>query len=119
MNYMVLIKLLYLSDRQSLIETGMPITGDRMVSMPHGPVLSTTLNLIKEAEGERSPWHEYLTRPASLEVKVKRNDPDTDELSQYNLSVLRDVYCEFGKMNKWALRDLTHKLPEYEALSTE
>ena len=39
-NLMALIKLLYLADREALLETGYPITGDQMVSMPHGPVLS-------------------------------------------------------------------------------
>ena len=118
MNYMVLIKLLYLSDRQSLIETGLPITGDRMVSMPHGPVLSATLDLIKEPEPEpgiHSPWHEYLlTRPAPREVKLKLSDPDEDELSRYHLKVLKGVYCEFGKKGKYELRDWTHQLPEWE-----
>jgi uncharacterized phage-associated protein len=36
-----LIKLLYLADRESLRLHGMPISGDLVVAMPHGPVLST------------------------------------------------------------------------------
>ena len=39
MAYIKLIKLMYLADRRCLIETGFPITGDRMVSMPKGPEL--------------------------------------------------------------------------------
>ena len=37
-NLMALLKMLYLADRMALVETGYPITGDRMVSMPNGPV---------------------------------------------------------------------------------
>ena len=116
MNYMVMIKLLYLSDRQSLIETGLTITGDHMVSMPHGPVLSRTLDLIKTPDGaERSPWHEYmLTRPGPREVKLRDSDPETDELSRYHLEILKGVYCAYGKMGKYKLRDWTHALPEWE-----
>src|SRR5712691_464729 len=49
MNYLKLIKLLYLADRESLKRHGHPISDDRYVSMDHGPVLSTTFNLIKGA----------------------------------------------------------------------
>jgi uncharacterized phage-associated protein len=34
LNFMKLIKLLYLADRKSLLENGKPITGDRMLAMP-------------------------------------------------------------------------------------
>ncbi len=63
MKYFVLIKLLYLADRQSLIETGLPITGDKMVSMPHGPVLSQILDLIQAGkQDDSSPWFHYCSR---------------------------------------------------------
>lgn len=39
-----LMGLLYISDREALRAFGWPISGDRLVSMPHGPVLSHTLN---------------------------------------------------------------------------
>lgn len=47
MNVMVLVKLLYLADRQALVESGYPITCAAMVSMPHGPVLSQIYDAIK------------------------------------------------------------------------
>jgi len=49
MNYLKLMKLLYLADRESMRRNGRPISGDRYVSMDHGPVLSQTLNLINGA----------------------------------------------------------------------
>ena len=52
-NYMKLNKLLYLADRKALFEAGQPITGDRMVSMPKGPVLSDILDLIPLKLDER------------------------------------------------------------------
>ena len=119
MNYMKLMKLLYLSDRQALIQTGLPISGDRWVSMPHGPVLSATLDLIKDPGGDArigSPWHEQLTTHAARRaVSLRAGLPELDELSEYHLSTLKDVYCKFGNMKPFALRDWTHKnLPEYE-----
>lgn len=115
LNYMVLVKLLYLSDRQALIETGAPITGDRMVAMPHGPVLSCTYDLINMGAPEHeesSPWYEYLTEPSGYEVRAKK-DAETDELSAYEIGVLEQTFQRFGRMNKWTLRDYTHTLPEW------
>jgi uncharacterized phage-associated protein len=116
LNYMVLIKLLYLSDRQSLVETGMPITGDRMVAMPHGPVLSRTLDQINMGEPvapeQPSPWFEYITEPNGYSVSAKRAN-EVDELSKYEIGVLDSVYHKFGSMNIWVLRDFTHTLPEW------
>ena len=38
--YIVLLKMLYLADRQMLIQYGEPITFDKWVSMENGPLLS-------------------------------------------------------------------------------
>ena len=116
MSYMVLIKLLYLSDRRSLIETGAPITGDRMVAMPHGTVLSQTLDQINMGEPTETDepviWYNYLTEPENYNVSSK-GEPGTDQLSRYELDVLRDTYEKFGQMSRWVLRDYTHTLPEW------
>jgi len=39
-------KLLYLAERRSFEKHGEPMIGDRLVSMPQGPVLSCTYNLM-------------------------------------------------------------------------
>lgn len=46
MPHLKLMKLLYLSDREAMERYGFPISGDCIVAMPHGPVLSMTLNLM-------------------------------------------------------------------------
>ena len=55
-----LMKLLYLAERLSLQRHGEPLTGDRLVSMPHGPVLSITYTLIgggiKSCKGGWDSW---------------------------------------------------------------
>src|SRR5207245_2612690 len=42
-----LLKLMYHADRTSLIETGFPVTGDTIVAMDNGPVLSKTYDHLK------------------------------------------------------------------------
>ena len=113
-NYTVLLKLLYLADRRALIETGYPITGDRMVSMPHGPVLSATYDRIRQgATASGGQWLGWLSHPARYDVALS-HDPGSDRLSPYDTAVLDAVHAEFGKMKWQEIRDLTHDLPEWE-----
>lgn len=113
-NYMALIKLLYLADRQALIEAGKPITGDRPFSLPHGTVLSRILELINTGEeSEINPWFEYISDAQNYEVGLAIETPDSEELSEYELGVLNDIDSKFGHLNQWQLRKLTHKLPEW------
>jgi len=111
MSHLKLMKLLYLADREAMQRYGMPISGDRMVAMPHGPVLSMTLNHmdgdIKSSPGGWDDWisdkenHELaLARPVSREM--------LDELSEADLEVLEAVWARFGHMSRWQIRDLTH-----------
>jgi uncharacterized phage-associated protein len=111
-NLMALIKLLYLADRLSLVESGFPITGDRMVSMPHGPVLSQIYDSAKwETEGD--PWYCYLSERVGHEVSLVTEEPDIAELSRYETGVLGRIHAEYGHLNQFQLRDLTHELPEW------
>ena len=114
LNYMVLIKLLYWADRTALIRRGLPITGDKMISMPHGPVLSGILDLINMGvDEERHAWFEYVSEPEGYDVKLRR-EPETDELSRWEMRLLDEIDERLGHLNKWALRTLSHELPEWE-----
>ena len=113
-DYTVLPELLYLADRRALIETGYPITGDRMVSMPHGPVLSATYDRIGQgATSSGGQWPEWLSHPTRYEVALRR-DPGGDRLSPCDIAILDALHEEYGHLEWRALRDLTHGLPEYE-----
>jgi uncharacterized phage-associated protein len=112
--YMVLIKLLYLADRRSLVETGLPITGDRMVSMPYGPVLSGVLDLVAHGPSIPSLWLEYVSEPDGYDVTAARAAVETDALSAYELEVLDEIDASYGRLSKWALVDFCHTLPEWQ-----
>lgn len=111
-NAMALVKLLYLADRKSLLESGYPITGAAMVSMPHGPVLSQVYDAIKWEEDNE--WYQYISERNNHEVCLKIENPSTDELSEYELSILVDIHQAYGHLGPFELRDLTHELPEWE-----
>lgn len=115
-NLMVIIKLLYLADRSSLLETGYTITGDRMVSMPHGPVLSQILDLINQGPApgrESSPWFAAIKPRAGYDLELVR-DPGVEALSPYETEVLDRIYERYGNLDQWQLRDFVHELPEWE-----
>ena len=113
MPYIKLIKLLYLADRASLIDTGSPITGDRFVSMKYGPVLSSVLTLIKTTHlSESSNWGRYVRRNYFDVVLV--GSAQADHLSDYDEDLLNNIFDSYGSWNSWDVVDRTHALPEWK-----
>lgn len=114
-----LMKLMYLAERESISEYGEPMTGDRLVSMPHGPVLSCTLdhvnNFIESGDGGWNYWIKDRENHI-LALKIEENLPDILlELSEADIAILDDTFKEFGGMSSFELRDYTHdKCIEWE-----
>ena len=115
-----LAKLIYLSDRRFLQETGYSITNDIHVSMDYGPVNSITRNLI-EGNYETQDWSDLVGSRAGNYVGLARpfNEmEDTDEFSDAEAEVLAAVWAEFGDFGDiqgFALADWTHNnCPEWE-----
>lgn len=117
MSHLKLMKLLYLADRESMKCYGEPISFDCIVAMPHGPALSMTLNYMNgDIESERGGWNDYISDKEDYEISLKNEieTGDLDELSDADLEVLGSVWGQFGNMNRWEIRDYTHKnCPEW------
>lgn len=116
MNYMKLIKLLYLADREALLTLGRPITYDRYVSMDQGPVLSHTLNKINEGDppGIPSTWSRHISAPHNYAVRLIM-DLEPWELSDAEIDILSNIYRQYGHMDKWELVGMLHEiLPEWQ-----
>ncbi len=116
MNYMKLIKLLYFADRGALTLWERPITGDTYVSMPHGPVLSTVLDIINNGKYHNiNPyWYKYISTPSDYEIKLEEI-PELDALSKREIELIDELYERFKDFNQWEMVDLCHEiLPELE-----
>ena len=116
MNYLALMKLLYLIDREALCRFGRPVTGDKIVAMKHGPVLSRVYDLVshKKQELPQSEWHKFISRPNAYVYTVKFGGvPDTSELSQAELALVDEIFAKFRGWDEWSLVDYTHSLPEW------
>lgn len=116
-NVLKLTKLIYLSDRKFMERYDIPILGDRLVSMDHGPVNSQTLNYIN-GTAESQLWDSFLSDRAGHMVGLAHNgitEESLDELSDAETDVLREIWGQFGYMDRYAIRDYTHaNCPEWE-----
>jgi uncharacterized phage-associated protein len=114
-----MLKLLYLSDRESLVRRGTPITSDRLSSMPFGPTPSRTYDNTKV---NRNPlakdtvWKEFLTEneDGKNEIRLVRDDFSTEQLSQFEQELIRETFQRYAGMSMNALSRHVHGLPEYK-----
>jgi len=115
LNYTKLIKLLYLADREALSRWGRPLTGDSYVSMPKGPVLSQTYDLINypESPGPKSYWHRFIQKKAYV-VSLKE-DPDEDELSRREIALIEELVRKYRNKSWGQMIDICHECcPEWQ-----
>lgn len=110
-NFMRLIKLLYMADRKCIEEIGRPITGDRVVAMERGPVLSNVYDALKESS-IGPDWSYYLKRENYRIVLVE--NPGRGELCPYEVDKLTEVWERYQDKDEWEMVKELHKLPEYK-----
>ena len=111
MNYMKLLKLMYVADRKGLLERGRPITFDSYYSLDRGPILSRTKNLIVEGTfpGEDSLWERHISPPEGYDVAVQEEDCTPDDLSEAEIETLERTYNELGHLDQWQLVGWCHE----------
>jgi uncharacterized phage-associated protein len=118
LNIVKAVKLVYLSDRESIKRYGFPILDEDRFSMPLGPVNSTTYRYIN-GEKESPEWSAILRDRADHQISVHPRAPlnNWDELSEADIECLDAVWEKFGGMNQWQLVEWTHNrknCPEWE-----
>lgn len=118
-----LMKLMYLAERVSFQRYGDSITGDAMVSMPHGPVLSMTYDHLNGAlASQAGGWKTWVSGRAGNEVAlqdpsmIRSPEKDLLALSETDLECLAQVWTDFGHWDRWKLVEYTHTggCPEWE-----
>ena len=110
-NYMKLLKLMYVADRKALLERGRPITFDEYYSLDRGPILSRTMNLIVEGAppGCDSFWERHISRHEQFEVELQEDHCPSDDLSEAEIETLTHTYSELGHLDQWQLVDWCHE----------
>lgn len=111
MNYMRLLKLLYLADRLSLQERGRSITNDRAVAMQRGPLPSGVFDIIKEEHTFAPRWSSFIERDGFDVALIE--DPGNADLSKVEIATLLGVTQVNRGLDEWDLVLATHQLPEW------
>jgi len=111
MNYMRLLKVLYIADRESIRQTGRSITGDRATAMERGPVLSEVFDIIKGTHLRSPDWSNFIERNA-YDVRLVQG-PGVAKLSRFEIEVLEQVAEENRTRDEWAMVEFAHTLPEW------
>jgi len=104
-----LMKLLYICDRESIKHHAHPITFDKCVSMPHGPVLSCTYNMANGCGGNTSQqplWNAVMAPRQGDNIYLKPNF--VSPLDAAEQIIVGAVWNEFNKYDDWDLVDYTH-----------
>jgi uncharacterized phage-associated protein len=118
-NVLKLSKLLYIAEREFMRRHDTPMFFDHLISMPDGPVVSVTLNLIN-GNLESPRWSAFVAPRSGYDIAVANSRVSFDtlkDLSRADLSILEDLWVKFGHFDKYSLRDWTHKkenIPEWE-----
>lgn len=112
MSYLRLLKLLYIADRESLRETGRPITGDRVVAMAHGPVLSSVYDLVKGEHTAWRVWSEFFKKNGYRIEMI--DDPGNGKLSKYEIGKLRATTEKYADENEWDMVEIVHEFEEWK-----
>lgn len=106
-----LLKLLYIVDRELLMESGRPLTGDIAAAMKHGPVLSHVYDLIKGVDQDDERWREHF-ESRGYRVLLKKA-PGVGSLTKREIEKLIEVTIRYGDTTDDELSDVTHEFKEW------
>lgn len=117
-NKMKSIKLIWLADRHHLRTHGRTITGDIYFALKHGPVPSTTRDILESNsfsldEDELHYSKEYISITDSYNYR-SNTDVDIKVFSKTEIQILESIYTVYGKYDQFDLRDISHAFPEWK-----
>lgn len=103
------IKMLYLADKQALINWGKPITGDAFYSLPKGPILSEVYNLFKGRgrHENQEQWDSYFTELVNNTIRSLK-EGDLGLLSEREAEVLEAARKRIHEMAPWTIAKWLH-----------
>lgn len=119
LNDLILMKLLYLAEKESLRQYSASITDSAFYSLKNGPILSEVGDLYHRPEAS-DLWNKhirFLSYPADNvpenTVELKRPLDAGRYLSVAEIDILRRIWLQYRHYKKWSLVELTHTFPEW------
>lgn len=110
LEYIKLIKILYLADRESMGKTGYSITGDNYVSMKNGPVLSALYDLIKNRFKNKPEQYYWNSKFATSGFTIQKICPFIPDglLSDGEIEILDETDKRFHRASYSDLINFVH-----------
>ena len=106
-----LLKLLYIADRELLVETGQTLTGDRAVAMKKGPVLCEVYELIQGGTLHAPDWNAVI-QTVHYEV-VLTGGVGVGKLTKAEVGKLHALCERYRDSDSEDLSELTHHFQEW------
>ena len=111
-DYLRIIKLIYLADRDSIIKRGVPIVGGKYYSMQKGPVIGDVMDFVNQMNAPG--WKECITPRHGNYIQLLQA-PDYGSLSTSELEILDAVVEEHLSQSTDDLVNWCHQFcDEYE-----
>lgn len=107
-NYLKLLKLMYLLDRTALIKWGQPVVGGSYASMDFGPTPLDVYRLILNKNEGKGRWDKLISRPEDFTVSLKAR-PSGECLNQAETKLLSEIVEKYGHYTEWELSKLLHR----------
>lgn len=114
MSYQKLLSLLYVAERDFLLEKGYSLTGDTITINSNGPILVYTSRLLLGDDTQAYLWNEYLETDMlspNKTVSIIR-DPGNGFLSKAKARVIDAVYSKLHSFSEEELRQYIFSLEE-------
>ncbi len=111
-DYLRLIKLIYLSDRESILRRGIPIVGGHYFSMRKGPTIGEVMDFVNQRNAEQ--WAEMISPRFGNEIRLQ-SCPNFDSLSKSEMEILDLAVAQHAHRTTDELVDWCHEnCEEYE-----
>jgi hypothetical protein len=116
MEYMKLVKLLYNIDRESLHRWGRAITNDEVFCLPHGMVLSITLDKAETSDPvDPTYWDRFIGTKGYLTSLLE--DCGDGELSDAEVQLITELFARYKDKSPFDMEKEHHdplKFPEWK-----
>jgi len=111
-NYTKLLKILYIADRNSLRDIGVPVAGAEFCNMKAGPLASDVYDHIKGQGGDF--WRSHIALdPMDRYSIMLRADPGDDELTDYEDALLSALWEKYRTYDYGQMISEVHKFEEW------
>lgn len=113
MEYLRLLKLLYIGERESWKLYGVPLLGGRLVAMNYGPLHSEVYDLVKGKPDQSQAWTRCIAKDG-VSVHLVTN-PGVAKLNDSEVQLLERVAREHEEETEWDIVEWTHSFSEWKA----